>query len=101
MGTKSEKISAFIIICAAAGGMIATMKCYLADTGLLISHAFDEKGIVSEEIYRKLLFDKLTVNEGMLMENIVAQMLAVSGHKLYFFQKHHARMPAQGWRLTF
>ncbi|MCD7841207.1 MAG: AAA family ATPase [Lachnospiraceae bacterium] len=64
-----------------------TMKCYLADTGLLISHAFDEKGIVSEEIYRKLLFDKLTVNEGMLMENIVAQMLVASGHKLYFFSK--------------
>ncbi|MCD8046154.1 MAG: AAA family ATPase [Clostridiales bacterium] len=64
-----------------------TMKCYLADTGLLISHAFDEKGIVSEEIYRKLLFDKLTVNEGMLMENIVAQMLAASGHRLYFFSQ--------------
>ena len=36
-----------------------TMKCYMADTGLLISHAFDENGIVSEEIYKKLLFDKL------------------------------------------
>lgn len=40
-----------------------TMKCYMADTGLLISHAFDENGIVSEEIYRKLLFDKLEVNK--------------------------------------
>ena len=64
-----------------------TMKCYMADTGLLISHAFDENGIVSEEIYKKLLFDKLSVNEGMLMENIVAQMLTASGHKLYFFSK--------------
>ena len=64
-----------------------TLKCYMADTGLLISHAFDENGIVSEEIYKKLLFDKLSVNSGMLMENIVAQMLTAAGHKLYFFSK--------------
>lgn len=62
-----------------------TLKCYMGDTGLLISHAFDENGIVSEEIYRKLLFDKLEVNKGMIVENIVAQILAASGHKLYFY----------------
>ncbi len=62
-----------------------TMKCYMADTGLLISHAFDEKGIVDEEIYKKLLFNKLEVDQGMLTENIVAQMLRASGHKLYFY----------------
>ena len=62
-----------------------TLKCYMADTGLLISHAFDEKGIVEEEIYKKLLFDKLEVNKGMLVENIVAQMLVASGHRLYFY----------------
>ena len=62
-----------------------TLKCYMADTGLLISHAFDENGIVSEEIYKKLLFDKLEVNIGMIVENIVAQMLVASGRKLYFY----------------
>ena len=62
-----------------------TLKCYMADTGLLISHAFDENGLVSEEIYKKLLFDKLEVNKGMIMENIVAQMLTASGHKLSFY----------------
>lgn len=62
-----------------------TLKCYMGDTGLLISHAFDENGLVSEEIYKKLLFDKLEVNKGMIIENIVAQMLAASGHKLYFY----------------
>lgn len=61
------------------------LKCYMGDTGLLISHCFDEKGIVSEEIYKKLLLDKLEVNLGMVMENIVAQMLTVSGHKLFFY----------------
>ena len=62
-----------------------TLKCYMGDTGLLISHAFDEKGLVNEEIYKKILFGKLEVNEGMIMENIVAQMLSASGHKLYFY----------------
>ncbi len=62
-----------------------TLKCYMADTGLLLSHAFDENGIVSEEIYKKLLFDKLEVNKGMITENIVAQMLTAAGHKLYFY----------------
>lgn len=62
-----------------------TLKCYMADTGLLISHSFDENGIVTEEIYKKILFDKLEFNEGMIMENIVAQMLTASGHKLYFY----------------
>ena len=55
-------------------------KSYIAD-----SHAFDENGIVSEELYKKLLFDKHEVNKGMITENIVAQMLAATGHKLYFY----------------
>ena len=63
----------------------STLKCYMSDTGLLISHAFDENGIVSEEIYKKILFDKLEFNEGMIIENVVAQMLVAAGHKLYFY----------------
>ena len=61
------------------------LKCYMGDTGLLISHTFDENGIVSEEIYKKLLLDKLEVNMGMVVENIVAQMLVASNHKLFFY----------------
>ena len=63
----------------------SALKCYLGDTGLLISLAFDEKGLVDEDIYQKILFDKLSFNEGMIMENIVAQMLVASGKKLYFY----------------
>jgi hypothetical protein len=62
-----------------------TLKCYMADTGLLFSHAFDEKGHVPNEIYQKIIHDKLEINEGMLVENIVAQMLTAAGHKLYFY----------------
>ena len=62
-----------------------TMKCYMADTGLLISHAFDTTEIVSEDLYRKILLDKLEMNSGMIIENIVAQMLRTAGHKLFFY----------------
>jgi len=67
-----------------------TLKCYMSDTGLLISLAFDERGIVSSEIYKKLLFGKLEVNEGMIVENIVSQMLTASGNNLYFYSKSSA-----------
>ena len=63
----------------------SAFKLYMGDTGLLISHSFDENGIVSEEIYKKLLFGKLEVNEGMIFENIVAQMLTANGKALYFY----------------
>ena len=62
-----------------------SLKCYMNDTGLMISHAFDERGIVSEQIYQKILKDKLEVNAGMLMENIVGQMLTAIGCKLFFY----------------
>lgn len=64
-----------------------TLKCYMADTGLLISHTFNDKGTVPVEVYQKLILGKLDVNEGMLMENVVAQMLAAAGHKLFFYSK--------------
>lgn len=63
------------------------LKCYLGDTGLLISQAFDENGLMEEQLYRKLMLGKLEVNQGMLVENVVAQMLKASGHKLFFFSK--------------
>ena len=78
-----------------------TLKCYMADTGLLISHAFDENGIVSEEIYKKLLFDKLELNKGMIVENIVAQMLVAGGHKLYFYSNPSAKDVAERMEIDF
>lgn len=64
-----------------------SLKCYMGDTGLLISMAFDEYGEEIKELYKKLVFGKLEVNEGMLTENIVAQMLRSTGHKLFFFSQ--------------
>ena len=65
-----------------------TLKCYFCDTGLLISMAFSARGIVQNEIYQKLMFDKLEINEGMLVENIVAQMLRAAGHQLFFYSNY-------------
>ena len=65
-----------------------TLKCYLCDTGLLISMAFDSRGIVQQEIYQKLMLEKLEINEGMLVENIVAQMLKAANHKLFFYSNY-------------
>lgn len=64
-----------------------TLKCYMGDTGLLISMAFDEAGEKIQELYSKLALGKLEVNEGMIVENIVAQMLKAAGHKLFFFSQ--------------
>lgn len=68
----------------------ATQKCYMADTGLLVTQAFMDKAYTDNELYRAVLFDKLDINEGMIMENIVAQMLRTNGHKLYFYSRSDA-----------
>lgn len=66
----------------------ATQKCYMADTGLLVSQTFMDHAFTDNELYKAILFDKLDINEGMLMENIVAQMLRCNGHKLYFYSRN-------------
>lgn len=65
----------------------ATQKCYMSDTGLLITHTFMDRPYIENELYRAILFDKLDINQGMIMENIVAQMLRRNGHKLYFYSR--------------
>ena len=65
-----------------------SLKCYFMDTGLLLSMTFNEKEITREEVYKKILFDKLTFNNGMILENLVAQMLNATGNKLYFFSRN-------------
>ena len=65
-----------------------SLKCYMFDTGLLLSMTFNEKDITNEGIYKKILFDKLTFNEGLILENVVAQMLVSNNRKLYFFSRN-------------
>jgi len=66
----------------------ATQKCYMADTGLLITHTFMDSPYIDNDLYKAVLFDKLSINEGMILENIAAQMLRRNGHKLYFYSRN-------------
>lgn len=64
-----------------------TQKCYMADTGLLVTHAFKDGKFTDNELYRAILFDKVNVNEGMITENIAAQMLRLHRERLYFYSR--------------
>lgn len=78
-----------------------SLKCYMADTGLLISHTFDEQIIAKEKLYNRLLLDKLEINKGMLVENIVAQMLCAAGHKLYFYSSYSKKEASDRMEIDF
>lgn len=65
-----------------------TMKCYMMDTGLLITQAFGDNAQTLNEVYKAILFDKLEINEGMIMENAVAQAMRINGHKIYFYSRY-------------
>lgn len=67
----------------------AYIKCYLGDTGLLVSHAFDENELLTDEVYKQILSGKLGLNEGMLYENAISQMLVANGHRLFFYTHYN------------
>ena len=64
-----------------------SFKCYLMDTGLLVTLAYKDGSYLSNELYKAILLDKLHVNEGMLIENISAQCLRANGHNAYFYKE--------------
>ncbi|MBQ0052432.1 MAG: ATP-binding protein [Treponema sp.] len=63
----------------------SAVKCYMGDTGLLVSLAFSENEIAGEQLYKSIMDGKLSLNEGMIYENAISQMISASGHKLYFY----------------
>lgn len=65
------------------------VKCYMGDTGLLVSHAFDENELLESEVYKQILAGRLSLNEGMLYENVIAQILVANGYKLYFYTHYN------------
>lgn len=60
-------------------------KIYVGDTGLFVTLAFWDKDVADNEIYEKLLSDKLSANLGYVYENAVAQILVSSGRKLFYY----------------
>ena len=59
-------------------------KLYILDIGLFTTMLFNDKNLVSENIYNKLLSKKLDANLGYLYENAVAQIIAANDRKLYY-----------------
>ena len=64
---------------------ISKFKIFCADTGLFVTLAFWDKDHTENVIYQKLLNDKLNTNLGYVYENIIAQVLATSGNKLFYY----------------
>jgi predicted AAA+ superfamily ATPase len=60
-------------------------KMFMGDTGLLVSHILNNGGD-TDKLYRSLIIDDLGINQGMIFENMVAQMLRANGHELYFHE---------------
>ena len=65
------------------------IKCYMGDTGLLISHAFSPSEIADGELYKRILHDDLSINEGMIFENAIAQCLSANGYRLFFYTRYN------------
>ena len=61
-------------------------KAYLVDTGLLYSLAYS-RAEHDALFYKRLLFDTLHANEGMIAENYVAQVLKAKGNTICYFVK--------------
>lgn len=66
----------------------SAVKCYMGDTGLLVSLAFNENEIINQQLYKLIMDDKLSLNEGMIYENAISQMIASKGKKLYFYTRY-------------
>lgn len=62
----------------------SSYKLYLSDTGLFVTLLFIDRPVTENDIYAKLLSDKLPANLGYLYENLVAQMIASSGRELFY-----------------
>lgn len=64
-----------------------SFKCYMMDTGLLVSLAYKDRPYLENELYRSILLDKLHVNEGMMVENATAQAFRANGHAAFFYRE--------------
>lgn len=60
-------------------------KMFLSDTGLFVTLAFMDKDYTENDIYQKLLSDKLGTDLGYVYENIIAQMLKSAGNELFYY----------------
>ena len=60
----------------------------MADTGLLFSHAFSENEITNQNLYKQIMNGKISLNKGMLYENLIAQMIVYQNKRLFFYNHY-------------
>lgn len=68
----------------AANKDLTLFKLFICDTGLFVTLMFKDKDFTENEIYEKLLNDKLSANLGYLYENAIAQTLVSTGNELFY-----------------
>ncbi len=78
-----------------------TFKAFLCDTGLLVTHTFWNSGFSGNAFYEAVLDDNLSINEGMLVENMVAQMMKVSRERLFYYSRSDPRERANRMEIDF
>ncbi len=64
---------------------LTKFKLYICDTGLFTTLMFKDRDFTENEIYTKLLNDKLSANLGYLYENVMAQILTANGNELFYY----------------
>lgn len=79
----------------------ATLKCYMADTGLLATQSFATNAVTSDETLRAVLFNQLGINGGMLVENYVAQQLRAKGDELFFYSRYDRKDSSWNMEIDF
>ena len=79
----------------------SSFKCYLLDTGLLVSMAMGAGKTADLRILRGILHDNFGINEGMFFENAVAQMLVSQGDELRFYSRKDTKVPLNTMEIDF
>lgn len=79
----------------------STVKCYAADTGLLTTLALADSEQTGSNLYRDILLERIEINEGMLAENVVAQLLRANGHRLFFYSRSDRDDPSNRMEIDF
>ena len=79
----------------------STMKVYSADTGLMISQTLGDSPFTEGALYEEVYSGDLGINEGMVIENSVAQALAATGRRLFFYARDDLETAANRMEIDF
>ena len=79
----------------------STMKVYSADTGLMISQTLGDRPFTEGALYEEVYSGDLGINEGMVIENSVAQALTAAGRRLFFYSRYDLQTAANRMEIDF